>query len=60
MQNDWGRRDLNKEFKEFNEIKDIKDSVRFVKLFKFFNLFIPPLQHGLHFCNPAHQDLWDL
>ena len=39
MQNDWGRRDLNKELKEFNEIKDIKDSVRFVKLIKLLKLF---------------------
>ena len=45
MQNDWGRRNLNKELIEFNEIKDIKDSVRFVNLFIFLNLF--KLTHSL-------------
>ncbi len=33
----------------------------FVKFLKLFNLFILlTLQHGLHFCNPAYKDLWDL
>ena len=33
----------------------------FVILFNFFKLFILlTLQHGLHFCNPAYKDLWDL
>ena len=35
--------------------------VKLIKFLKLFNLLILfPLLHGLHFCNPAYKDLWDL